>query len=176
MNNEEKYKLAIERARQILKTPYTAGWDKMKELIEHLFPELVEDEDEKIKKMIIEIVKRDEERIGKNAHLKKIQWLEKQGEQKPVEWGEYGERMVARLRSIVNECALKNGALDVNGDYYEGDYGAIDSWLKSLRPQKQWKPSEEQLNALVSKLPLIKGSGDRAQTILESLYEQLKAL
>lgn len=41
--------------------------------------------DKKVIKSIIDIVKRDEERVGKNAHLKKIQWLEEQIEPKSTE-------------------------------------------------------------------------------------------
>jgi len=51
---------------------------------EEIFSIFEESEDERIRKAIIKIVKKDEERIGVNAHLKKIQWLEKQGEQKPA--------------------------------------------------------------------------------------------
>jgi len=47
-------------------------------------------------------------------------------------------------------------------------------WLKSLRPS--WKPSEEQMDALKSKLPIIKGTGNNVDSILESLYEQLNKL
>ena len=53
----------------------------VKEELANLVPELKESEDERIIKAIIEIVKKDEERIGTNAHLKKIQWLEKQAKQ-----------------------------------------------------------------------------------------------
>ena len=56
--------------------------------------------------------------------------------QPKVEWNEEDEKVIERLRSIVNECAFKNDALDVNGDYCEGDYAELDSWLISLRPKK----------------------------------------
>lgn len=46
--------------------------------------------------------------------------------------------------------------------------------LKSLRPS--WKPSEEQMEALCSKLPIIKGRGDKVQDILQTLYDDLKKL
>jgi len=49
-----------------------------------------------------------------------------------------------------------------------------ERWLRSLHPS--WKPSEEQMDALKSKLPIIKGTGNNVDSILESLYEQLKKL
>jgi len=42
--------------------------------------------------------------------------------------------------------------------------------------RKDWKPTEEQMDALKSKLPIIKGTGNNVDSILESLYEQLKKL
>ena len=62
------------------------------------------------------------------------------------EWSEEDEKMKERIRSVVNECAFHNDALDVNGDYCEGDYAKLDAWLKSLRPS--WKPSEEDIKML----------------------------
>lgn len=153
-----------------------------------------------------------------------LRWLEKQKEQKPAEWSEEDERMIGRMRSVVNECAFYNDALDVNGDYCEGDYAKLDdwlkslplnlkkknedvaklcskewsvededrirqieriaqqagctqklqeeihNWLKSLRPS--WKPSEEQMEALLNALH----PDDPYYPELKSLYEQLKKL
>ena len=51
MDIQEKanaYDEALERARKVLNTPYIAHWDKHKELIEHIFPELAESKGEKI--------------------------------------------------------------------------------------------------------------------------------
>jgi len=68
-------------------------------------------------------------------------WLSKYDvivpEQKPAEWSEEDERVIGRLRSVVNQLASYTDSLDVNGDYCEGDYAKLDAWLKSLRPQKK---------------------------------------
>ena len=48
-------------------------------------------------------------------------------------------------------------------------------WLKSLRHQKQWKPSEEQMNALDSTLQYSQVSHDSYEQ-LNSLYNDLKKL
>lgn len=64
-------------------------------------------------------------------------------------------------------------------EYFENStkiYEDANDWLKSLKPQPQWKPSEEQLNAL-NTLNLhgnISYVGQQRQLI--ELYEQLKKL
>lgn len=63
MDYEKKYKEALERAKQIQSTPYTAHWDIMKEVCEELFPELKESEDEKIRNFVFKIFK-DAQRYG----------------------------------------------------------------------------------------------------------------
>ena len=59
------------------------------------------------------------------------------------------------------------------------------AWLKSLKNRgnspkgsanSPWKPSAEQMAALLSWLPIVKGSGDKEQNILETLYDDLKKL
>ena len=49
-------------------------------------------------------------------------------------------------------------------------------WLKSLRPQNKWKPSEEQMDALSNALSLAKSCGEESSYDLRILYEQLKEL
>ena len=46
----------------------------------------------------------------------------------------------------------------------------------ALFPQKQWKPSEEQMKALSNALSLAKNCGEESAFDLRTLYEQLKAL
>ena len=50
------------------------------------------------------------------------------------------------------------------------------SWLKSLRPQNRWKPSDEQMKALADALSLAKSCGEEGAFDLRTLYEQLKKL
>lgn len=52
----------------------------------------------------------------------------------------------------------------------------IIAWLKSLRPQNNWKPSEEQMEALAEALSLAKNCGEESAFDLRTLYEQLKKL
>lgn len=48
--------------------------------------------------------------------------------------------------------------------------------IKYLSPQNSWEPSFKQMQALLSKLPVIRGSGNEAEKILETLYIDLKKL
>lgn len=69
---------------------------------------------------------------------------------------------------------LKAG--EIKTPEFADHFKAAFNWLKSLRPQNHLKPTEEQMEALLSKLPVIKGSGDKVQDILQTLYDDLKAL
>ena len=101
-------------------------------VLERLFPELKETEDEKIRKDLITFL--DEIwHLGKNANFDKwdksdcsnwIAWLEKQGEQKPVEWSEYDEHKVKDIIYFLNS-AKKHYASTVELD-------ACVRWLWSL--------------------------------------------
>lgn len=63
--------------------------------------------------------------------------------QQPKGWSEDDERMrnntILSLQSLLDEA--------INDDFIKGVKNEI-SWLKSLRPQTHWKPSEEQMEAL----------------------------
>lgn len=83
MDYEQKYKEALERARVV--NPGTKDYN----IVTTIFPELKESEDERIKEEIIHLVKKSNEYGGYALHKdeadRMITWLEKQGEQSPVE-------------------------------------------------------------------------------------------
>ena len=95
---EEKakaYDEAIEKGKQIKNTPYTAHWDIMKEVVEHLLPELKESEDEKIRKRLAEYFEGYYDRFATdrnhvNVHWEGLEvkeilaWLAKQSKDSPV--------------------------------------------------------------------------------------------
>ena len=87
MDYEKLYKEAIERAREYWETDNDNTLDiKAKGTMEYLFPELVESEDERIRKELIEFVK---SRGGFKQEY--ITWLEKQG--KETSWKPSKEEM-----------------------------------------------------------------------------------
>ena len=118
MTQEEKakaYDEALLRAKSKIKN------DKDHVLYEddviEIFPELKESEDEKIKKDLIQWINEFPDTIWR-GHYKKdvIDWLEKQGEQKPA-WGEEDEKMVKDIIAAIDSL------------YYHG----MVNWLKSLK-------------------------------------------
>ncbi len=172
---EEKakaYDEAIERGKRIQNTPYTAHWDIMKEVAEHLLPALKESEDERIRLKLIEAVKRDMVVGGTNDKQLAIAWLEKQGKQEPVKLSEEDETIKTIKCALLSCCkgSLLNYELSYDG------YEKCLSWLKSIRPQNTWKPSDEQMKALDDALSLAKNCGEEGAFDLRTLYEQLKKL
>ena len=96
----------------------------------------------------------------------KVSFAEKQGEQKPAEWSEEDERM---LQNIL-EC-LKNGWRILPTDILK-----YESWLKSLKPQNRWQPSDEQMAAIKDAIDYLGRDTKIVRKHLMSLYEDLKKL
>ena len=118
MTQEEKAK-AYDEALLIAKSKIKNNKDHVlyeNDVIE-IFPELKESEDEKIKKDLIQWINEFPDTIWR-GHYKKdvIDWLEKQGEQKPA-WGEEDEKMVKDIIAAIDSL------------YYHG----MVNWLKSLK-------------------------------------------
>ena len=141
-------------------------------VLESLFPELRESEDERIRKWLLDFVQGlpDEGLDFHFYNLNKEQvvaWLERQA-QMPA-WSEEDDRM---CKAIINniKTICKEG-------YFVGniDNGELINWLKDLRYRLQWKPSDEQMDALLVKIP-IKNSCNKVDNILKSLYSDLKKL
>ena len=84
MDYKEKYEQALERAKKIHNQ---TEFDYEKGMMEEIFPELKESEDEKIRKWLIDWAKAvnwsEQFTVTKEQVLA---WLEKQGEQKPFDY------------------------------------------------------------------------------------------
>ncbi len=196
MDYKEKYEMALEGLQEIL----SSGEDsiKMSRLqlrLQGIFPELAESDDERIRKEIIAILQYKYENFSKDPKYHNVpQWiawlekqgqtftkkdvddaylkgvcdtkheLEKQGEQKSA-WSEEDSYMLGQAIKCVNN----SGKLDVSTE-------EIEYWLKSIGPQKKWKPSEDQMTALAEALSLAKNCGEDWSFDLRTLHEQLKKL
>lgn len=127
--------------------------------LRELIPELKESEDERIRREIYNFL------IDMECKEEWINYLEKQKVQKPAEWSEKDNVQLNAAIQIVS-----------NSGHY-----TTANWLKSLRPQPYWKPSEEQIGALneiinvlaVSKHP---HENDYLFNILSGLRKNLKSL
>ena len=115
MDYEKKYKEALERARQFSEHPLQENSDS---IVEYIFPELKESEDERISKELIDYHRSMTAQADDYVHEAWIAWLEKQGEQKPA-WSEEDEE---ELPKAVYACI----------HFYGKDSDTTD-WLKSLK-------------------------------------------
>lgn len=84
MDDKEKYNAALERAREIHRNEDEKRFD-----MEWIFPELKEDNDERIREELISLVKYTKGlKIGYKLRITQdemIAWIEKQGEQKSAD-------------------------------------------------------------------------------------------
>lgn len=183
MTTEEKakaYDEALERVKEWITEREQVICPR--EIVESIFPELRESEDERIRRAIYDffhLAGTAYELCGiPKANL--LAWLEKQKEQKHAEWSEEDEDI--RDTIIRDLKHLGGDIVNVNPAYKE----EID-WLKSLRPQPHWKPSDEQMEALkcaVEDVAKFSKRGGRQVELenepyysaLHSLYEDLKKL
>ena len=89
-----------------------------------------------------------------------VSWLKslKDRIQPKQEWSEEDEKMLNYIDiTLFEEKSIPNVK-----------YWKIMDWLKSLRPHKQWKPSEEQMDALETAVSSLQSN------TLETLYQDLK--
>lgn len=158
-NYEERYNQALEIAK------HYHDRDNI-HFLEHIFPELKESEDERIRKELLDYLKRfiphhDIDLVRKSKVW--IAWLEKQGEKS---WSEDDEKRISRIADFI----WKNRKGDTD-EIYQQEQDV--NWLKSLKSKKHWKPSEEQMQALFeAKL----ASTKNREYFLGLLYEDLKKL
>lgn len=173
MDYKKKYNEALERARALWREAIEKEYvdDYLKDY-ETIFPELRESEDERIRKAIIELLKevgRDDTGISENAKCM-IAYLEKQEQkpelvqQPPITYtynsnASRDERLKAALLALLNSDLLK-----VKEGGYFTKQDLID-WVDKQMPA-EWKPSEEQMEALNKVRTLNPG--------LDALYQQLK--
>jgi hypothetical protein len=174
MTDKEKVE-AYDKALHYAKIYYSQGDENMKLMMSTCFPELVESEDEKVRKEIAftleYLVSTPKSALHPGAHYtveEALAWLEKQGERKPAEWSEEDEDYINDLIKYFSQNErLKNTKED------------IVIWLKSLRPQNTWKPSDEQIKAIRLARAFVTDDFSENPTlsdVLVELEEQLKKL
>ena len=142
MYYEKKYKEALERAIFVKENTDSVGAKDVSDVIEYIFSELKESEDEKIRSAIIDYLK-DHNLIEWAA------WLEKQGEQ--IVWENVGPVTEDdKLHLIMNEqkpswskedetalydalWAMKQAAKIAKDENDMGNIWYAENWLKSLK-------------------------------------------
>lgn len=142
MDYEKAYKEALSRAKSF-RAPDN------KDVAAYIFPVLKESEGKSIKKRLIELLKKNDER----HFAKEIAWLEKQGEQKPAEWRQDNVEELTEFENAMMHIGVSffgdNAGLDPN------DTNAIKeqaNLLLELVPKQGW--SEDNLmNKVIGWLP-----------------------
>ena len=189
MTQEEKFKEA--------KRLYETANADQRYVLERIFPELKESEDEKIRKDLIIYLRSilSNKKYGDKFIESWIAWLEKQGEQKPafemitpeeslgidsdtynkiVDECIYGEQKPAEW-SEEDETVLDNLIYALENDRIGNNRDEYVEYLKSLkdRVQPQWKPSEREKEAL---LWCVVHLGGADKQTLGELLEELNKL
>lgn len=130
MNYEQKYKEALEKARQLCAYPTSKPFIGD---LQDLFPELKESEDEQHRKWILEYLydglrKSDEQ--FKNQFKCAISWLEKQGKQKPVEWHREDEQNLNACLGYIPDEFLKRWLKDIIHAKYDKPIDKVEPKFK----------------------------------------------
>lgn len=125
MNYKEKYNAALERIKSWVNGEHPECFSEAQKAAEFIFPELKENEDERIRNGIIDFIKHESDIYGIKTWChgytteEIISWLEKQGEQKPVDKTEskfheddlvvdnYG--YVWKIKEILDKCYYLEG-------------------------------------------------------------------
>lgn len=164
MTTEEKaraYDEALERARRIENGEGDWRYSDLIEItpaLTEIFPQLRESEDERIRKWLIDDIKRrsigwtHSEFTGEQI----LAWLEKLKEQKPVEWSEEDEKIACTILNLLcSQVTYVTGQGTTSGKQFP-TYAKERDWLenriKSLRPQPkvEWnKQDVDMLNWLI---------------------------
>lgn len=121
-------------ALEIVREYYPSSGKDLNKALETLIPELKESEDERIRKVLYGWVYTmpSSNFEGGFSREEILAWLEKQGSQKPA-WNEEDEKMIGRIRGIIERYAFSQSAVDVNGELCEREFVEPDEWLKSLK-------------------------------------------
>ena len=166
----KRYNEAIERAKGLI----DFCSDSELKTLEHVFPELKESEDERMRNVAINACKYmvDNFENSTKQYEDAIAWLEKQGEQKPAEWSEEDENLFrCAIDAVREESKVRtDGCLD------EEVGEMVIDWLKSLRPQNTWKPSDRELGAMLIAIGDERQKGSDVAKELLNIYQQLKKL
>ncbi len=152
---EKKYNEALERAKK--------NWElsncPSRAMLEEVFPELRESEDERMIKWIIKVLDEGYKAFFEMDYSKEdvLSWLKKQKEQKCSECSKHLEGYI-------------NGRVDAEKKLLE-QFGAVITPEDELHMKPRWKPSEEQMKALQKAVALTACDKELAR-----LYNQLKKL
>lgn len=138
----EQYKEKLEEAKKL----YESANDDQKHVLESLFPELKESEDEQIRKVLVGWFKRYKEQDTCGSEMFNgiptdniLTWLEKQVEQKSA-WSEEDEKRIFRIKLSLQKdmMAHKHSGCDI------ADLQNCEDWLMNLYESHRVQPQPKQ--------------------------------
>ena len=146
MNYEKKYKEALDRASKLrVQNPF----DTVGQMMEYVFPELKESEDEKIRKELIKVVSKFKEEVWKeltDIHQSTIiAWLEKQGKSIDEEKVLIGARkdvaysIISFLEEERFHMFLPSEYTDVESAVINSDWKKVYGYMQEIL-EKQGEP------------------------------------
>ena len=157
MDYEKKYKEAIERLRNAFYDNNSRMCEEYRnavlKIIEPIFPEITESEDERIRKKIIAFFKGQIPSTSAEDNKKFVAWLEKQGEQK----------------QDVN--------IQINPSEYINDMGGNGCYLKNTTQNSTWSEEDElKRSTLINVVKKQQGSAIFEGLLPEELIDWLESL
>ena len=196
MTTEQKAR-AYDKVREIIALKFGSN------AVEEIFSKFEEPENEKIRKALINVfaTHKDYEMFFGVSVKDILSWLEKQDEQKSVEWSKEDEKYIYNIAyflehpTMLGECnkhiaieminwikSIKNrmqpqewskeDEVNLNEALSYIKDDALKEFIRSLKYYKKWKPTEKQINALCDVLYL----KDIKYDILSELLKCLKKL
>ena len=132
------------------------------------------EEDETVLNNLIYALAND--RIGNNSD-EYVEYLKslKDRVQPKQEWSEEDKRKIDRIYSLLIQAADTHAFSTSCRLIGDKECIELQDFLKSIALQNTWKPSDEQMDALLVKIP-IENSCNKVDNILKSLYSDLKKL
>ena len=122
MTQEQKaraYDEALERAQKATR----AGSDVAMDIVQYIFPQLAESEDEQVRKGIVKFIVEQYPECWKDKKNKMLAYLEKQRGQKPLHWRRIEDVTTQRTD---DGCCVTSEKMLVKGWINDGDYRIVD--------------------------------------------------
>ena len=137
MDYEKQYKEALEKAEKLKSEYYSNKGSNCYFIddLENIFPELKVDEDETIRKCLINCIEEWENGreyfiSHKNVLAKIKDWLENQKDKPQIKWNEYDEKMFNTFIVELTRIAMTSRTDTTSHNY---TFAGEVEWLKSIR-------------------------------------------